>query len=99
MYKYTTAPFTFNLPVEISTLSEVRISFCQNNKVLITKALNNCTTNTKQLNITLTQEETALFDSQYAGQVQLRVKTTNNEVFNSEVFNFDVKKSFDKEIL
>lgn len=99
MYKYTTPTFTFNLPIESSTLSEVRISFCQNNKILITKTLTDCEKTSTQLIIELTQEETALFDSQYTGQVQVRVKTNLNKVLSSEVFNFNVKKSFNMEVL
>jgi hypothetical protein len=59
----TTPTHTFTLPFEKEMLADLRISYLQNKKKILTKEMEDVEINGNDINLTLTQEETFLFES------------------------------------
>lgn len=89
MYRGTTATNTFTLPfyMEIADLSAVYVSYSQNGKVVVEKALNDLSISTKEnliITVSLTQEDTLKF-SEGKVKIQIRLKTTTGAAMASDV--------------
>jgi hypothetical protein len=95
----TTPTHTFTLPFEKEMLAEVRITYTQNKKRIITKEIDDLEINGNDISLTLTQEETFLFEEGKNVSIQLKIKTTEGLVFNSNVMKMRVDPSLDKEVI
>ena len=88
MFRGTTPTLTFTLPFETSLLKNLYITFTnKNNEALLEKELSNCTLNDKSVSITLTQEETLIFEGRQKIRLQLRAVTTDNAALASNIFD------------
>lgn len=95
MIRYTTPTLTFNLPFEVSYLSDAYVTIVQSNKI-IEKSYSDCTVQDKTLSVTLTQEETGSLVAERDAKVQLRCKGTDGKAYASQEFQIkidDVLKS------
>ena len=98
MRRGTTPTHTFALPFETSIISALRITYKQENNVIITKDKNDCTLNGNVINVKLSQEETLKFKCNAPAKVQLRI-VKNDDAIASEVFNFFVNECLDNEVI
>ena len=91
MTRGTTAPFRFTLPYTKGELSWVTVEFWQSNNpsslLPITKTLEDFydEDNSKELHISLTEEETARFSDKYKAKMQFRAQhASTGLVFGNE---------------
>ena len=99
MRQGTNWPHGFTLPFDSSTIEKVRVSYAQDNCVILTKTEKDCLFDGNQINLTMTQKETFRFDQKKNLQVQLRVLTEDGTPLTSEIFQTSVKYSLDREVL
>lgn len=99
MRKGTTPSLTFSLPFDSSMVQCARIVFAHNNTPVLVKADDECVFSGNEVAITLTQEETFLFNCDTNYQVQVRVKLTDGSVQASEIMTLPVERCLDEEVL
>lgn len=99
MIKGTTPTHYFTLPFDVSLVANARIVYSQNEKVILRKNLSDCVCEGKTISCQLSQKETFLFVSKRSVQIQLRVRTTNNEVLNSNIETVPCEMCLDNEVL
>ena len=74
MYRGTTPTLIFTLPFDCSNITKLNIAFAQDEKVILEKELDSCDLNGKTLSVTLTEEDTLLFDcKKRCVEIQLRI--------------------------
>ena len=95
----STPTHTFTLPFGTDILRNFKITYGQDDKILITKYLANCECDGCTVKLRLSQEETFLFDSDKAVQIQMRVVTLGGDVIPSKVKLVEVDKCLDREVL
>lgn len=89
MIRGTTAQFKFKLPYSKDELEWITIKFWQkgniNSLFPITKTKTNCSTtdNPKEICVSLSATETAMFSEKYKGMVQLRAQPSLGAPFGS----------------
>lgn len=99
MYQYTTPLHTFILSIDLEELSDCKVIYAQQDRVLVTKTLEDAKEKTgRRLIIGLTQKETGKFDERFPAQVQLHAKTISGVVMASKIYTLAVDKLLDKEI-
>lgn len=94
----TTPTYTFKLPFSVDTCKKVKVTFRQNNKVVLEKT-DDCILDSDVVKVTLTQDETFMFVYPGKAEVQLRVLTQGNDALASAPFLFLVEECLDKEVL
>lgn len=80
MRRGTTPTIAFNLPFDTSTIRNCEIYFSQDDSLLLTKGKDECTLSGALLYVTLTQEETLMFDDEIKLQIQVRFVFTDGTV-------------------
>ena len=95
----TTLIQIFTLPFEQELLSDLRITYSQNQKKILTKNKEDVELSGNDIIFTLTQEETLDFSEKYLVSVQLKVKTIDEQVFNSNIIYLRVDPSLDEEVI
>lgn len=95
----STPTHIFEIPIEAALVKEARITYAQNDIVVLTKETEDCTITGNEVITKLTQEDTFLFDDAVPVQMQLRLIDMNDDAYVSEVFTVSVKKCLDKEVL
>ena len=99
-FRGTTPTHTFSLPFERENISDLRITYEQNGQDILIKHLNDVEFNdNNEISITLTQQETFSFQEKKLVQVQLKIKTTKNQVLNSDIIEIKVDASLDEEVI
>ena len=63
MRRGTTPTFTFTADMDCSQLDKLDISFAQRDEVVLSKGLADCMINGNEITVSLTEEDTLLFDS------------------------------------
>ena len=95
----TTPTHIFTLPFEKELLADLRINYLQDNKKVLTKGKNDVTISGNDVTLMLTQEETFLFKEGKNVEVQLKIKTTDGQVLNSDIIEMRIDKSLDNEVI
>lgn len=95
----TTPTHTFTLPFEKEMLADLRITYIQNKKKIFTKEMEDVEISGSDISLTLTQEETLLFEAGKNVSIQLKIKTTEGLVFNSDIIEMRVDCSLDNEVI
>ena len=80
MIRGTTPTHIFNLPFEVDIVECVRITYAQRGKTVFTKGDEDVELEGNQVRVTLTQEDTLMFDCNDCVYVQLKVKTVSGQV-------------------
>ena len=88
----TTPTVSFNLPFSVSTINNCEVYFAQNDNLLFTKTMSDCTMSGTTLNVRLTQADTLLFDEEEKMQVQIRFVFMNGDVDATEIIRGSVGK-------
>ena len=94
----TTPTYTFKLPFATDVVSKAKVTFRQNNKVVLEKT-DVCVLEGDIIKVSLTQEETFMFTFPGKAEVQLRIVTQGNDALASAPFLFLVEECLDKEVL
>ena len=84
MTQGTTPLHTFVLPFDTSVIQSVRVSYEQKGKIVLEKETNSFEKTTNALALTLTQEETLLFDALVPVRIQLHILTTGGSALASK---------------
>ena len=69
----TTPTHTFNVPFETDSIKSIRVVYAQNDEAILVKKTKDCVLDGKVVSVTLTQEDTFLFDHKSPVEIQLRV--------------------------
>lgn len=99
MIRGTTPTHTFDLPVNKDIVKDIRITYVQNDEIIIEKKLRDVTLYEGKVETTLSQADTLKFKAQRSAFVQLRVLTTKGQVFASNSEAIAVHETFNEEIL
>lgn len=85
MIRGTTPTLEFELPFSTDTISEAFVTLAQNKAVVITRKLASCSCDGNKLTVQLTQEETLKLQCDCITEIQLRVRTINNDALASDI--------------
>lgn len=99
MRQGTTPTHTFQLPVDADTLKQVKIIYVQCGKQVLAKYKKDCTSEGKTVRVTLSQEETFMFECCYPAQVLVRALTADGLAPASKPMPFTVEPIYDDEVL
>ena len=73
MYRGTTPTITFNLPFDESRITALNLCFAQQGEVILEKNLGACKLEKDILQVSLTEQETLLFDAK-KGMVDMQLR-------------------------
>lgn len=99
MIRGTTTKHIFNIPLEASDIKEVKITYSQNGKIVLSKKKNECTIGDNTIVVALSQEDTFKFDSSTHVNIQVRILTDKGSVFSSKIMSVGVGACLDDEVL
>ena len=104
MYRATTPPYTYTLPIETSTCKEILVTFKQGCTVINKHYQDGVlppgmTLNGKHVYVELTQEETLKFNEGKSALTQIRVLTSADKAYASKKFGIQIKDVLNEEIL
>lgn len=80
----TTPKHDFELPYVKELIKDLRITYGQNKKALFTKTIEECQFSEGKVSVTLTQEETYLFNPNKKLYIEIRIKLFNDEIVRTE---------------
>ncbi len=95
----TTPTHTFNLPISTDEIAALRITYEQSDKILFKKKKDECELIDKKVIVRLKQEETLLFESNVIVRIQLKGRTTGDDVIVSKVIKKPTNIVLDKEVI
>jgi hypothetical protein len=98
MRRGTTPIVKFELPFGTEVVKTAKITFMQNNKIILEKK-EECVVEGNSVSVTLTQEESFLFNSRFKASVQLRVVAQGDVVLSTDVQDLEVEECLDSEVL
>ena len=99
MYKGGTPTHTFNVSIDTSLIKEVKITYSQDGKALLSKRTGDCQIEAGKILTRLSQEDTFLFDGSKFVNIQIRVLTHEGDVLPSKVITVSVAECLDDEVL
>jgi hypothetical protein len=102
LIKGTTPTLHFNLPIETKLLkaAEIVLQYVDNAKtVTIERKMEECKVGEKSIAAVLTQEETLALPAPALAKVQIRVKTEDDLVLASPVFEVTVKELLKESVI
>lgn len=101
----TTPVHDFELPYPKELIKDLRITYGQNNRAVVTKSLKDCVVSAidnsinSKLSTQLTQEETLMFLPQKNVSIEMRVwMTDNNVIRNEEAIELRVVDTINEEV-
>jgi len=92
MVRGTTPMLEFTLPFSTDLLAEAYVTLSQDKKVVVDKPLGELERNGNRLSVRLTQEETLLLDSERKTEIQVRVRTQENEALASDIITVNTDR-------
>ena len=95
----TTPTHTFTLPFEKELISDLRITYSQDRKKILTKYMRDVEMDGNDINVTLTQEDTFKFKEKKPVFVQLKIKVVDGQVFNSDLIVMRIEPALDNEVI
>ena len=100
MIRGTTPTITYTFPFSVSNISKIRIYFLQGKDTIITKGEDDCTMSNQSVSVTLTEEETYMFNAKKRVETKTRFLRTNGVVGGTKGQFIDVEETGgEKEIL
>ena len=98
MKRASTPLHKLRIPFDASEIDKLKMTYTQNDKVVLEKGKEDFTVEGNVWLIRLTQEETNLFKADKA-QVQIRIKFTDGTVLPSEIFTLRVGPVLNDEVM
>ena len=83
--KGCTCQNSFTIPFKEKNIKAIRITYCQDDKVLFEKQLEDCTFSDGKVIVNLSQEDTLKFDSFRIIEIQLKIKLNDDSVVKSNI--------------
>lgn len=99
MIRGTTPTHTFQIPISVADLKEVRITYEQMGRKILEKTEKELLMEGKEISFTLTQEESLKFKASAPVDLQVKVLTTSGTVLASPVIRMSVYKILNTEVL
>lgn len=99
MRRGTTQTHTFTIPFNLSLVSKLRITYKQGDKVVITKTEQDIKKEGANIIVSLTQQETLMFNDSSIVEIQLKVLTNGGDVLATEIYNIHPLPILDEEVL
>jgi hypothetical protein len=99
MRRATTPTHEYELDIDTSIISQIRITYSQDDKVIITKKDNDVEFVGNVAKVRLTQEETNLFKADKNVEIQIRVLTLGNDAPASDIMRIPCERILDDEVL
>ena len=98
MRQGTTPTHTFTFPFDTAIIKDLSIVYQQNGENIIKKKLSDCKVDGNSVSITLSQEETLMFNLESIVRVQVKVLTQGNDVLVSDIISRRAYECLDKEV-
>lgn len=95
----TTPTHTFRLSINTDSIAQVRISYAQEDKIVVEKTESDCKMGEKSISVTLTQQETMKLNPKRFVEVQLKIMTDIGTVLASPVQKLTVEKILNTKVL
>ena len=95
----TTPTHTFKLPFDTAIVQSAAVLYAQDDVVVLVKEAKDCAMQGNEISVTLTQEDTLLFDCHAKAQIQIRVLTTDGQALASDIRIVRVGKCLSNEVL
>ena len=95
----TTPTQIFTLPFEKELVSDLKITYTQGKQKILVKRKKDVSIEGNDISFILTQEETFRFKEKENVLVQLKIKTINDQVFNSDIIYLRVDPALDDEVI
>ena len=89
----------FTLPEEAASYSAILVTISQRKKQIINKGKTELDLDGIRVTLRLTQEETLLFSSDAAAQIQLRAYKSPYDAPGSKIWTIEVNPSLNEEVL
>ena len=99
MRRLTTPEHKFTLQIDPSVIGKIRITYAQNNAIVLNKEGNDVSIDGNIAKVKLTQEETKKFTADKEVEIQVRVLTLGNDALASDIIKVDVKRVLDDEVM
>lgn len=99
MRQGTTPTHTFSLPFETSSISKVRITYAQEDKIVLEKTEEDCKLDGATIIVKLSQEETLKFNENAFVKIQAKILSTDGNVLVSNKISLSVGDVLNKEVL
>ena len=99
IFRATTPTHIYTLPIDTSMLKRIRVTYEQEDRTILEKTETDCELVGSEIRITLTQEETLLFDSDHRVKIQLRVLTNDGKALASEIVRKYARSCLNEEVL
>lgn len=85
MIRGTTPTLEFTLPFNVSVIARAWVTLSQRNNVVLNKEFEECNCVDDKLTVKLTQEETLLLDCNCNTEIQIRIRTHEDESLASDI--------------
>lgn len=95
----TTPTYSWGMPFDVSRIAAARVVFKQGNKTILKKETGDLVMDGNKISVTLTQEETFLFDMNNSIRVQLRTRTNAGQALKTQVISLSPTECLDREVL
>lgn len=89
----------FDLSIDTSKISKLRVTYAQNCTTILEKTESEVTMSDSIIKVRLTQQETLQFIANYPVSIQIKLLTTNGVVMVSQIMTDQVESALNKEIL
>ena len=99
MTRGTTPTHIFTLPIFASNIDKLRITYSQDQDIILEKTEADIERSGKTIRYTLTQEETLKFRAKSSVNIQVRVLTTDNMALASPIKKLSVSEVLNEEVL
>ena len=99
MTRGTTPTRIFTLPIFASNIDKLRITYSQDQDIILEKTEADIERSGKTIRYTLTQEETLKFRAKSSVNIQVRVLTTDNMALASPIKKLSVSEVLNEEVL
>lgn len=98
MRRASTPLHEFEIPIDPTTIAKIKLTYSQNDEIVLQKTEADLTNNGNVWSIELTQEETNLFKADPA-DVQLRILTKEGKSIPSQIMKIYVGPVLDDEVM
>lgn len=99
MIRGSTPTHIFELPIDTSLIKQLRITYVQQQKIVLEKKEQDVTMSGRFIKSRLSQEETLTFDEHIPVKIQLKILTTGGDVLPSQIFVVSADQVLNEEIL
>ena len=99
MRRGTTPTHIFKVDIDTASIKEIKITYSQNDKIVLVKRTDDCTMTPGEITLKLTQEETFKFDYTDYLYIQIRILMIDGECLSTDLIMVSVKKCLDNEVL